>query len=248
MSKLSSFLSTMRGNNDSLRKTPSRRGKSGRNPSQAYRGEQTYKHVYQAIYKAANATPAGYVETVNFGSLDNYSVLQQQWATWRITSFTVHLFPGAPQNGAYSARPFEALDGIPVVPTDLATVLDGGGFLRAATNSYANSIRLNWKSKQIASQAYTSTASLTNDNFGDPGFMFFVDATDFIIYAQVDVVFEFREPVQLATMATVKELTAPIDPDFCPDEEFEDEPVLLSPSKVPHKVIGPPSKTKILKA
>lgn len=210
------------------------RGGRSSNPARAYAGEQTYKHRYQAVYLASNATPLGYVESVNLGVIDDYSVLASQWATWRIDSFTVRIRPVNSVNGAYSARPFECLStgSTPVVPTNIATVMDGGGKLKAATNFAENVITLRWRSLQVASKAFTSTSSSTNDNFGDPGWMMYVSANAFAMYAVADIVFEFREATGYATQARLRIMSAPATDDVT-SEESETEIVVVKSKKKP---------------
>lgn len=180
--------------------------KGGRsNPSHAYRGEQTYRHKFQAVYHLVGATAGGFVESVNLGVVDDFSILASQWAVWRIRNFTVKIMPTTSGTGAYSARPFEPIDATPVTPTNIASVMDGGGVMRACTNFDANIVRLRWRSRQLNSDTFTSTSSTTNNNFGDPGWMLYCTGTAFEFYIQVNITFEFREAVQYATKSPLKE-------------------------------------------
>jgi hypothetical protein len=176
------------------------------NPSKAYKGEQTYRHRYQAVYHVVAATAGGFVESVNFGVIDDFSVLSAQWAVWRIRNFQVKIMPVTSVGGAYAARPFETIDATPVTPTSLASVMDGGGTLRPANNINPSSIaHLKWVSKQLNSDTYTPTSSTTNSNFGDPGFMLYSEAPGSEFFIEVNINFEFREATQYAmNKSTIK--------------------------------------------
>jgi len=202
----------------------SRRPARRANPAPAYKGDQTYRHRFQAVYHAVAAAAGGFVESVNFGVIDDFSVLAAQWAIWRIRSFTVKIMPSTSVAGAYSARPFEPIDGTPVTPTTLASIMDGGGVMRPCNNiNPAGITHLRWVSKQLNSDTFTPTTSTTNSNFGDPGFMFYTTGLGSEFYIEVNIDFEFREATQYATITREREIIFGVPVDTASQEALEDD-------------------------
>lgn len=186
-------------------KTPVRRPRNNKrrnaNPSTAYKGEQTYKHNFTSVYLLAGTAPGGTVEPVNLGGVDEYAPMVAQFAKWRLNSFSLQIMPCSITTGAYAVRIFENTGvSLPVVPTDLGSVLVSGGKLKATTNAAENRITLRYRAKDLGAKIFNSTSSLSDGNFGDPGWIFFVQAgtteLPFEFYATVNAEFEFRDNVQ----------------------------------------------------
>jgi len=199
----------------------------GRNPAPAYAGEQTYRHTFQAVYNLASSTPGGLVEFVNLGTIDDYTELTTAWALWRLVSFRLKLTPAAATNGAFAVRPFEAISATPVAPTDLGAVLIGGGKMKPCTTNSNNTITVSWRNKTTAATIFMPTSSLSNGDFGDPGWVFFCQggSTDapFNFWGELTAVYEFRDFNQEAMLARrTKQLTIVAAPVLQEQESFEE--------------------------
>jgi hypothetical protein len=176
-----------------------------KNPAPAYAGERTFTAKYQSVYKLNASASGGFIEPVNLSLCDQLSTVQATWAMWMLKSFTIRATPASNAQGAYAICPYESLAGaIPVTPTNLIAVLDGGGKLKACTNSASNISRLRYRKKIVNEALFTPTTTI-NATGGDPGFSFFLELDGSAVplgalfYVEVDAWFEFREPTQFTT-------------------------------------------------
>jgi len=217
--------------NQQRRRRPSRSRRTSTkrtNPAPAYPGEQTYRHVFQAVYNLAATAPGATVESVNLGTIDDYTSLVNQWSLWRLRSFRLKITPASPTTGVYAVRPFEAnAAGLPIVPTDIGAVMIGGGKLKPCTTESNNATTITWRNKTTAANIFQPTSSLSNTDFGDPGWIFFCQggttAAPFDFWAELTAVFEFRDFAQQA-LRTIHTHQLAITPLQAVDEidEYED--------------------------
>jgi hypothetical protein len=203
-----------RKNTKSRRSQPARRRtRQGNNhPAKAYAGERTDTQKYQTTLRIAAAASGGFIEPVNLGLCDQLTTIQATWALWRLESFVARCTPAANEAGAYAICPFEALAGAtPVTPTTLPAVLDGGGKLKACTNSAENRSTVRYKRKTTNEAFYTTTVSSSSLG-GDPGLSFYLELVGpalvgALFYIEIDMWFSFRQPTEFTTFRNIKELT-----------------------------------------